>query len=353
MKEWIAAAKREVRRGSFSLVELADGRVWLAGGDASAGGSTRVAQATTELWDPKLDAWSPGPSLAEARADHFGVRLTSGQVLIGGGRDGEGERLDGAELWDADLERSVKTEYLLASREHAIALALRDGGALVIGGDASVDAGASAELLSQKTGRWSEAPALPGIADLFGASVLQDGKVIAAGGSARAGWANDGGVQYRQSAVRATRIFDPAAERWLEGEDMISPRMEHGMVVLHDGRVLVTGGVFAAEFLASAEIWDWRSEHWDAVGAMLYGRAQHASCVLPDGRVLVTGGSSADGIRRESEIWDPDTGGFSAGPSLLEPRIGHASIVLADGRVLVTGGAGRGGLLATSELLAP
>src|SRR5262245_27987076 len=97
VKGWVAAAKRDVRRRSFSLVELADGRVWLAGGEAieaaSDGASQRIAQTTTVLWDPEVDAWSAGPVLSRARADHFGVRLASGQILIGGGRDEEGERL--------------------------------------------------------------------------------------------------------------------------------------------------------------------------------------------------------------------------------------------------------------------
>jgi hypothetical protein len=355
VRTWVAAAKRETRRWQFSLVELADGRVWLAGGETSAaaseGAGERVAQATTELWDPKTDSWSSGPALQTARAVHFGVRLASGRLVIGGGRDAEGERLHEAELWERDLSRSVKTKSLTTSREWAIALAMRDGGAIVIGGDPSEESAASTEMLSEETGEWRAAAPLPGIAELFAAATLQDGRVIASGGASRPAWANEGGVQYRPTAVSTTRLFDPTLRRWVPGSDMMSVRMEHGLVVLHDGRVLVTGGFRAGEFLATAEIWDWRNERWAPAGTMRHGRAQHATCALPDGRVLITGGSSADGIRRETEIWDPDKGTFSDGPSLLEPRIGHKSLVLGDGRVLVIGGSGRGGLLTTAELL--
>lgn len=348
MKSWIAAAKRELRRGSFSVVELADGRVWVAGGETS----ERIALSSTELWSPRTDQWSAGPELDTARTAHFGVRLASGQVLIGGGRDAEGDRLDSVALWDAELNHKPrKLDPLLASRESATALALKDGGAIVAGGDASSEAHLSVELLSEGTGEWSEADPLPGIAELFGAAVLPDGRVIVAGGASRAGWANDGGVHYRQESVRSMRIFSPLHGRWSAGEEMITARMDHRLVVLFDGRVLVTGGLRAGEFLASAEIWDWRSERWEAAGSMAHGRAQHAMCALPDGRVLVAGGSSADGIRRETELWDPDNGAFTPGPSLLEPRIGHSAIGLRDGRVLVIGGSGRGGLLATAELL--
>lgn len=350
VKTWIAAAKRELRRGSFSCVELDDGRVWIAGGETP----ERIALSSTELWNPRTDQWTAGPELDTARTAHFGVRLASGMVLIGGGRDAEGDRLESAQLWSADLKaRPRKLEPLLASRESSVALALKDGGAIIAGGDASSEAHLSVELLDESTGQWSEGEAAAGIADLFGAALLPDGRVIAAGGASRAGWANDGGVHYRQDSVRSTRIFSPLDRRWTAGEELISARMDHRLVVLFDGRVLATGGLRAGEFLASAEIWDWRSERWEAVGSMAHGRAQHAMCALPDGRVLVTGGSSADGIRRETELWDPDDGAFTPGPLLLEPRIGHRAIGLADGRVLVIGGSGRGGLLATAELLSP
>jgi hypothetical protein len=350
-----AAAKKGVRKSASAFAELEDGRIWVSGGETIEENvrAPRIANGTSELWDAKYDAWAPGPVLLKARADHFAVRLSSGRIVVGGGRDVEGERISDTEIWEPRLERAARGKAMIASRERASAIALRDGRALVIGGDVSVSSGATTEILSDRTEDQREGPLLTGISEGFGVAVLQDGRVFVAGGTSRAAWAADEGVHYRPDPVRATRIYVPADNRWITGTDMITARMQHGLVVLHDGRVLSAGGLNAGAHLASSEIWDWRSEVWEESGAMACGRAEHAISVLPDGRVFVSGGSSADGIRKETELWDPDTGIFSAGPELLEPRIGHTSTVMLDGRVIISGGSGRGGVLSSCEILAP
>lgn len=154
--------------------------------------------------------------------------------------------------------------------------------------------------------------------------------------------------------------FEPAsltsarAALAVAGEDldtnlaMTARRTEHAMATLPDGRVLITGGYSTGSppvATRSAEIFTLGTMAFTATGDMLTPRADHAVATLLDGRVLVTGGLVPDGGGpatidvASSEIWS--NGNFSAGPDLHERRFNHSAVTLDDGRVLVVGGNAR------------
>jgi hypothetical protein len=80
---------------------------------------------------------------------------------------------------------------------------------------------------------------------------------------------------------------------------------------------------------------------------VLGGRIWSNLVVLPDGRVMISGGSAVDnvlqGVDNTAEIWDPATGHWTIEADAAVPRLYHSdTILLADGSVLSLGGGAPG-----------
>jgi TATA-box binding protein (TBP) (component of TFIID and TFIIIB) len=98
-------------RSQFSALLLTSGKVLVAGGKATAG----VALASSELYDPTAGTWSTVGSLNNARFQATMTALDSGQVLITGGNSGS-TALASAELFDQTLSAWGNTGSLMAAR---------------------------------------------------------------------------------------------------------------------------------------------------------------------------------------------------------------------------------------------
>ena len=152
-------------------------------------------------------------------------------------------------------------------------------------------------------------------------------------------------------------------------------RSHHSATLLDDGRVLVAGGSDGAGAVVTAEIYDPASGTWAVTAPMRQARFGHTATKLADGRVLVVGGKGkgpdgAVGALVSAEVFDPagngNRGSWTPAAALHQPRAGHTA-TLVDGtkcratpapaacrRVLVAGGEGSGGFgLATYELYDP
>ena len=91
---------------------------------------------------------------------------------------------------------------------------------------------------------------------------------------------------------------------------MNNTRMLHTASLLDDGRVIAIGGTSRSGNMSHSEIYDPETQMWMASGQMVEPRASHTSTVLDDGKVLVVGGTNTNnGI---CEIYDPETGTWNA-----------------------------------------
>jgi hypothetical protein len=149
--------------------------------------------------------------------------------------------------------------------------------------------------------------------------------------------------------VNAVERFDSKNGQWRAVRGMGEVRVVHTATLLHDGRVLVAGGLSCCHdppdptfdfYSLTAEIYDPSTDTFSATGTLKVARGIHAAAVLPDGRVLISGGNGTapDISPLNTEIFDPATGQFSPGGDLRTPRDSHAAVTLTDGRVLVIGG---------------
>ncbi len=121
---------------------------------------------------------------------------------------------------------------------------------------------------------------------------------------------------------------------------MAQARILPTATLLHDGRVLVVGGISSDRTpITSAEIWDPVTRTFSAAGSLAQPRIGHASTLLHDGRVLIVGGQDglATGPEYETDVWDPATGRFESAGSMPPLPSGLTATTLLDGRVLIVG----------------
>lgn len=273
------------------------------------------------------------------RAAHTATTLPDGRVLVAGGFVEKGAAV-GAELFDGASGRFLPLPPMRAVRHSHTATLLSDGRVLVAGGygEGGVTLG-STELFDPRSGRFTPTGALVQARADHVAVALADGRVLVAGGLGP-GW----------TFLASAEVYDPAVGRFRTVESMQVPREGHAAVRLADGRVLVVGGHAgrraAMVVHASAETFDPRTGRFTRVGDLGVRRHKHDVVLLRDGRALVTGGADerdGDGVYDSAEFFDPGRDVFTPAPRLALPRYKHegTSLLLADGRVLIAGGAER------------
>lgn len=163
------------------------------------------------------------------------------------------------------------------------------------------------------------------------ATLLHDGSVLLAGGVDRSGL---------DIEPPTAEIFDTKSKTFRAVGPMLTNRLDHTATLLNDGKVLLAGGYEPV----SAELYDPLTETFRAVGPMITPRFLHRATLLQDGTVLITGGVTwgspydAREALRTAEIFDPRTESFGPAGTMAKPRQQHAATLLSDGKVLVAGG---------------
>src|SRR5436190_6343834 len=80
---------------------------------------------------------------------------------------------------------------------------------------------------------------------------------------------------------------------WSETGFLIGDRYSHTATLLNNGKVLVAGGHSGAggagPYLRTAELYDPATGLWSATGQLTGSEADHTATLLPNGKVLVVG----------------------------------------------------------------
>jgi N-acetylneuraminic acid mutarotase len=211
----------------------------------------------------------------------------------------------------------------------------------------SLAALSSAELFDPKTSTWTSTGPMSSRRTQHTATLLPSGRVLVVGG------VDD---LASSSALATAEIYDPATERWTSAGDLMVPRRSHTATLLLDGRVLAAGGADRDGTNSSAELYDDKDDRWFATGDMTSQRSHHTAIRLADGIVLAAGGrQNVFDALDTAELFDPDRGTWAATPRMSTGRSEATTVLLADGRVLLLGGNETGFVtfLASSEIFAP
>ncbi len=243
---------------------------------------------------------------------------------------------------------------LITSRTAHQAILLSNGRLLAVGGfgiytgplnDSTLSA---AEVYDASTDAWVATGAMATRRCYYTATLLPDGRVLAAGG--------ENGTAISPTHLASVELYNPTTQLWSPTSPMSTARWHHTATRLANGKVLVAGGlVNSTQALASAEIYDPATETWSPTGSMSAGRAMHTATLLADGTVLVLGGST-NGVTVLSgaELYDPNSRVWTTITAMYSPRYGHAATLLTNGMVLVAAGYSSNVLgLRTSELYDP
>jgi len=188
---------------------------------------------------------------------------------------------------------------------------------------------------------WTDGDPRQTLADvhiLGGATLLENGQVLAAGGLNR--------LTFQATAV--AELYDPVARQWTKTGPLNTPRWSLDAITLSNGKALFAGGAeaFAEKAaLATAEIYDPATGQFTfTMNSLSVARQSFGISLLNDGRVLITGGNTTGNNLGGTgttavDIYDPATNSFQPAAAMSFGRSLHAQLTLRSGKVLVIGGA--------------
>src|SRR5205085_3686900 len=126
----------------------------------------------------------------------------------------------------------------------------------------------SAELYDSATGTWSVTGNLSiGRPLRHTATLLQNGKVLVAGG--------DFNPDEVSCVFNSAELYDPIAGTWSLTGNLNIGRATHTATLLQNGKVLLAGGYDCGGTLNSAELYDPATGTWSKTGNINTARADH------------------------------------------------------------------------------
>jgi len=274
------------------VVELADGRVLVAGGHDQASGFTETGVVDTNIFDPATNTWTKVANMHFARWYPSLTLLADGRVLALSGQSTPGVWVDTPEVYDPvantwTLLNSVATSQVRED-EYPLTFQLPSGKVLVIAPSTG-----GTFLLDVNAPTWTSLGASSVING--SAAMYAPGKILYSGGGDASSGTNPAAAN---AQILDTTVASPA---WAAAHSMSAARYEQTMVDLPDGNVFAMGGAgvtsqTTSNDVLSTETWNPLTNTWTALPAQAEGRIYHSTAVLqPDGRVLVAGGGRYNG----------------------------------------------------------
>jgi hypothetical protein len=281
-------------------VNLADGRVFAAGGHFPHAGETGIK--STYLYDADANTWTRSGDMAYDRWYPTLTKLSDGRVAIISGQITTNVFADVLEIYDPSTGLSTAVPSIITSQmkeeEYPLDFHLPNGTVLAISSEHG-----PVQLLDAEASTWTNVNTTP---VLLGSAVqYRPGKILMSGG----------GQAFQSPSRGLTAVLDmnESAPTWRTTASMSSGRYMHNLVMLPTGDVLAVGGSKIAyerntEGVLPSEIWDPALETWTTVAPQSTPRLYHSTALLlPDGRVLSAGGGHLANLPSyySAEIYSP------------------------------------------------
>jgi N-acetylneuraminic acid mutarotase len=229
--------KMTKKRVSHTATLLKDGRVLIVGGWSN----RNDPENTAEIYEPKINKFIAVGNTKFARSGHSSTLLENGKVLIAGGYDGE-RNLSEAELFDPETNAFESIGKMRTARNVHSATELKDGKILLTGGEIKHGEVASdAEIFNPKTNQFTKVSAkMNAVRYKHDAVLLLDGNVLIFGGSDE---------RDRGGSLKSAEIFNPEKQTFTPTKDMNFARFKiaETATLLENGKVLIAGGSVEAE----------------------------------------------------------------------------------------------------------
>lgn len=253
-----AVASMSTARTQHSATKLLDGRVLVIGGSALFDlddpiGSLGEAKATSEIYDPNTNSWSPGPSLPQPTIGHTATLLGSGNVLVAGG---------------------VRVAFVFGAPIPSISDTCR----LYVTGSNS----------------YATVPSIPGPRVYHGATALPDGSAVVFGGA-------DGSfITLTFSPLGSSYRYNEGTNSWAAQGNMVVPRAYvESSLRPATGEVVAAGGLVSVDVTTGQgtptkviETYDPGTGVWSSFATMSSERNIVRATSVDNGvRMLITGGA--------------------------------------------------------------
>ncbi len=308
---WNPATNTSVRRDvqgynifCAGYIQLADGRVLVAGGNKNAAMDGIVQ---THIFDWRNETWSRGPDMSAGRWYPSLAALGNDEAVIVGGGPGVPEVYQ----TDGTLRRLTNASGYSA-REYPFLSTRPDGQVELLGPRNEMNT-----INTSGTGAITATEERDKINRDYGSFATYDiGKVLVAGGGDI--------TEDEQTHVptKTARIVNTSGNGTTVTDtgSMSVGRRQHNLTVLADGSVLATGGqsrmanglIDLNNPVFAAERWDPSTDTWTVLSSASRVRQYHSSAtLLPDGRVLTGGGgvcascASQGYLERNIEYFQP------------------------------------------------
>jgi Galactose oxidase, central domain/Kelch motif len=347
---------------AFATVLPRSDRRWMVAGGARGQLLAQVATATTEIYDPRLDSFSPGPSLTTPRSLHTQTELGNGTFLITGGVNMTNDPQASCEIYDPVADTFTAVAPMGTPRTGHTATLLSNGRVLVTGGIQAMpvtptqlqpirEIVATTEIYDPVTNTWAAGPNLATPRAGHVAITRPDGRVLFAGGIS---WDPNILFGWLPAVRRSCDLYNPANNTMGTAPQMAVARSLIDPVDLGSGRWLLAGGINGITIIpfnpgnptAAAEIYDAVANTWTTVGSMATARGNQKGWAIGNGQFLLAGGANGSILSptalSSTEIFSTATNTFGPGPALSTPRAGAAAFPTPHGQVQLFGGASSG-----------
>ena len=264
-------------------VQLADGRVLVAGGNKSQALDGIVQ---THTFDWRTETWSRGPDMNAARWYPSVAALANGEALIVAGGPAT------AEVYQNDSTLRRLTGFTSFDERTYPFLVPRPNGQVELVGPYN----RMETMTTTGTGALTATRNRDGIDRTYGSFATYDiGKVIVAGGGSVT---EDGQSSVPTKTASVVEVNGSGTTVRPTGSMSVG-RRQANLTILADGSVLATGGQSSSvnelvdldNPVFAAERWDPATETWSVLSSASRVRQYHSTAtLLPDGRVMTGGG---------------------------------------------------------------
>jgi len=269
---------------------LSDGRIIYTGGQLNTYSSDPDnGLNTTKRYDPSANTWTTLPNMTGDRWYPTNTTLANGDMLVVSGTDVVNGLNRLPQVWQVGTSTwrnltNAQTSYPLYPE-----MFLAPNGKVFLA-DLT-----SRYLDTAGTGLWTNVATMnvSGRNNYGSAAMYLPGKILFAGGA--------------DPPTRTAEVIDLNAgtPAWRSVQQMAFARRQLNLTILADGKLLATGGSANAGFstapgVRQAEMWNPATETWTTMASQTRDRLYHSiALLLPDARVLTAGSSS------NAEVFSP------------------------------------------------
>ena len=283
-----------------------------------------------------LSHWQNDPStLSTPRYGPAATLGPDGRIYALGGFNGT--YLKSAEVYDPKIDKWTPITDMSTPRYGLAAALGADGRIYAIGGFNGTGAVKTAEAYDPKTNKWAPVADMSTPRYLLAAVPGPDGRIYAIGGYTGS------------STLKSVEAYDPKIDNWAPVADRSTPRYSLAVAPGPDGRIYAIGGFDGTNTFKTVEAYDPKIDKWAPVADMLTPRDQLAATLGPDGRIYAIGGYNGSYLNTV-EFYDPKIKSWANVAPLLTSRAFPAAVSETDGRIYVIGGFNGSSVLNTVEI---